>query len=78
MKGGECVKLPFQIAVTKPGLYNVKGLRFQIGTAPAIDAGREISANNDTNKTIDIPAPPPFDEDELIPLQMAFVVTQAV
>ena len=68
MKSGEIMKIPFRVIITKPGVYNLNCLRFQLGV---------VSTLEDTNliRSEEVPIPPAFDEDELIPLKLSFVVT---
>ena len=53
--------------ITRPGVYNFNCLRFQIGDLARLE---KFNASEEQNTLI-----PAFDEDELIPLQISFVVT---
>ena len=68
MKSGESLDIPFRVIITNPGVYNFNCLRFQIGVVSKLD--NNYSKLNQTEDT----SPPAFDEDELIPLQLSFVV----
>ena len=68
MKSGEILNIPFRVIITNPGVYNLNCLRFQIGVLSKLN---EMNLNNPEDQ----PLPPAFDEDELIPLQLSFTVT---
>ena len=68
MKSGEILKIPFRVIITNPGVYHLNCLRFQIGVLSKLE-------QNNQNTEEELPLPPPFDEDELIPLQLSFTVT---
>ena len=72
MKSGESLTIPFQVIVTKPGVYNFNCLRFQHGVGSETENIYD-STQNQSEKM----SPPVFDEDDLIPLRLSFIVTHA-
>ena len=68
IESGENLILPFRVIITRPGVYSFNCLRFQIKDQTRM----EMSNPNDEEENTLIPA---FDEDELIPIQLTFVVT---
>ena len=54
--------------VTRPGVYNFNCLRFQIRDTAKTEL---LSPSEEENGTLT----PAFDEDELIPIQLSFIVT---
>ena len=72
MKSGESLTIPFQVIVTKPGVYNINCLRFQHGIGSETENIFD-STQNQSEKM----SPPVFDEDDLIPLRLSFIVTHA-
>ena len=73
MKSGEKLVLPFRAIVTQPGIYHFNCLRFQIGRVATTEDAESIKLSLPE----ETPSPPPFDEDELIPLKLSFVIHES-
>ena len=68
IRSGENLIIPFRVIITRPGVFNFNCLRFQLGDLAKLE---KLNVSVEEQNTL-IPA---FDEDELIPLQISFVVT---